>query len=867
MRRKVIVIIITAAVLTLKTVSDASQMYPSGKSFGNKVESLRFAIEDLMQTFGDQYPDGAAYLEQLQSIDEAGFTRLERQALLANPLVSSQPLLYVARAPDTRGTHRYLERRQIIQEERHEAYQESGSALKVVDLATGRTKTIVETAEGIIRNPSVHFDGHRILFSMSRDQDEFFNIFEVDLGTSIKKPKQLTHASDVSDVDPIYLPDNSIVFASSRDLKYVPCDRQIVPQLFRMDADGTNIHQITRSTAHENQISLMPDGRILYSRWDYVDRNFGDGHCFWVTNPDGTNQTLIWGNNTTHPSAAWFARSIPGTGRILCILGTHHGSLGGALAIIDPRVAIEGKESIMRTWPLEVKERFTQSQKASLENERSSSVRMSVRSWSPEVRELWSTDANMRMHRHDDDLKNVQPWYNTPWPLSEKYFLCVRAMERHEKAAIYLVDIFGNVIILHEDKAGCVSPMPLAPSSRPILIPTRRDYGNGDGIFYIQNVYEGTHMKGIEPGTVKTIRVVEVLSKRGLSDCGSWEGMGGQDPAVNWTEFNPKLVLGTVPVEEDGSAYFAVPSDRFVYFQLLDENDMMVQSMRSGTSVHSGEILACVGCHEPRSSASPYSGREPATLASMRTLGKLSPWYGPPRPFSYQNEIQPVLDKYCVRCHDYGKEGAKKIVLAGDRTASFNVSYMELWRQGYVGGIGAGPAGHLPPRSWGSHASQLVQHIRKGHENVKLDAESMNRLITWTDLNGPYYPTAYCAYPYNTPGRCPLNEEEMKTLGELTGFSPEEVTYASRYKGPMISFDRPEMSPCLASLSKNSRKYRKALALIRKGQERIKKRPRADMPGFTPWERDLQRMAHLKKYRMIEANSRMAIREEMARQD
>jgi hypothetical protein len=608
----------------------------------------------------------------------------------------------------------------------------------------------------------------------------------------------------------------------------------------------------------------MPDGRILYSRWDYVDRNFGDGHGFWVTNPDGTNQALVWGNNTTHPSAGWTARCIPGTGRLLCILGTHHGSLGGALAILDPRTAIEGTESIVRTWPAEVKGRFILPKNASLDNEREGAVKMSVSSWSPQARNLWSTDGNMRMHRHTDNLRDVEPWYNTPWPLSEKYFLCVRAQEREAPPAIYLVDVFGNETMLHEEEIGCFSPMPLAPNPRPALIPSRRDYGDGDGFFYIQNVYEGTHTRGIKPGTIKAVHVVEALSKRGLSPEHSWEGMGGQNPGVNWTEFNPKQVLGIAPVEADGSAYFAVPSDRFIYFQLLDENNMMVQSMRSGTSVHSGEQLACVGCHESRHTASPYSNRQPATLASIRPPSKLRPWYGPPRPFSYQDEIQPLLDKHCIQCHDFGREGAEKIVLAGDRNASFNVSYMELWGKGYVGGIGAGPAGHLPPKSWGSNASPLIQLLRQGHQNLKLDTESMDRLITWTDLNGPYYPTSRSAYPYNLSGRCPLDVEEMKMLAELTGFDLESEVRASSYKGPMISFDRPEMSPCLASLKKDSSKYSKALALIRKGQQRIKKRPRADMPGFVPWQRDLQRMAHLKKYRAIEENSRKAIRQEIS---
>lgn len=853
MRSLIMVLMAACVAATLPAAPDARQQFPAGEDFDSKVESLRVAIDDLIQTFGERYPDGPAYLERLESADEESFSELQREALLANPLVSGQPLLYVVRAPDTDGTHHYIE---------PFAFQEEGAALKVIDLPAGKAKTIAETAEGIIRNPCVHFDGRRILFAMSQTRNENFNIFEADLDAAGEGIKQLTHMSDVSDVDPIYMADDSIVFSSNRDLKFVPCDLQIVPQLFRMAPDGANVHQITRSTALENQVSLMPDGRILYSRWDYVDRNFGDGHGFWVTNPDGTNQALIWGNNTTHPSSGWTARFIPGTGRLLCILGVHHGSLGGALAILDPRAAIEGNESIVRTWPAEVQDRFKQEREASL-GSAGDEVASALQIWSPEMRKLWSTDPNMRLYRHTDALWDppVEPWYNTPWPLSDKYFLCVRAPERDAPPAIYLIDVFGNEVEVHEEESGCFSPMPLAPSSRPVLISPRRDYGGGDGFFHIQDVYQGTHMQGVEAGTVKAVRVVEVISKRGLSRAAEWAGLGGQNPGVNWLDFNPKQVLGTAPVEEDGSAYFAVPSDRFIYFQLLDEKGMMVQSMRSGTSAHSGEKLSCVGCHESRHTASPYANRQPISLASRRAPSQLRPWHGPSRPFSYATEIQPVLDKYCIECHDYGKEGAKKVVLSGDKTSSFSVSYMELWRKGYVGGLGAGPAGNLPPKVWGSHTSKLIELLHGGHENVELDAESMDRLITWIDINGPYYPTSYCAYPDNPPGRNPLGRGDTERLGELTGFSLPEVIWAHRSRGPMLNFSRPELSLCLESLSEDSQEYQKALALIRKGQAQLEKRPRADMPGFVPWERDLARMAHLEKYRKIEANSRKAIRE------
>ncbi len=211
-------------------------------------------------------------------------------------------------------------------------------------------------------------------------------------------------------------------------------------------------------------------------------------------------------------------------------------------------------------------------------------------------------------------LLDVRPWYNTPWPLSDKHFLCARAPQRHRPPVLYLVDVFGNEVLLH-----------------------------GEGVFLVQDVYQGTHMKGVKPGSVRAMRVVEVLSKRGRSEGAGWNGLGMQTPAMNWTEFNAKRILGTAPVAADGSAHFAVPSDRFVHFQLLDANDMMVQSMRSGTTIHSGQMLGCVGCHESRLTA-PSSPSRPTRPSALRQApARLRPWYGSPRRFSYIDEVQPTI--------------------------------------------------------------------------------------------------------------------------------------------------------------------------------------------------------------------------------
>lgn len=193
------------------------------------------------------------------------------------------------------------------------------------------------------------------------------------------------------------------------------------------------------------------------------------------------------------------------------------------------------------------------------------------------------------------------------------------------------------------------------------------------------DVYAGDAMRNVPRGTVRSLRVVESPEKRHWSN-GSWEGQGFTAPGMNWHSLENKRILGTVPVEADGSAYFAVPSDRLVYFQLLDENGMMVQSMRSGTSVHSGEVTGCIGCHDRRLSAPPPTMGVPP-LALRRAPSELADWYGPERDFSFMAEVQPVFDRNCMDCHDFDQPGGRNITLASDRSLTFNAAYIELWRK------------------------------------------------------------------------------------------------------------------------------------------------------------------------------------------
>ena len=808
-------------------------------------EALGNAIAGLAERYGESIPDAEELLtetaELVRTADEiraappdesalerAGelrraFEALQRRALLSHPVLREHPILFVTRRQYRVDHHNTATMFQVG--EINVGSFEGGGALKTIHFGRGgAVETLLEAPEGIIRDPEVHFDGERIVFSMRKNRAGAYNIYEIrNDGSGLR---QLTHAERVSDIDPLYLPDDSIVFSSTREPKYCMCNRHIMANLFRMDADGANIHQIGRSTLFEGHPALLPDGRIIYDRWEYVDRNFGDAQGLWTVNPDGTNHALYWGNNTWSPGAVLYARPIPGTQQVICIFTSCHDRPWGALAIIDRRLGLDNREPVIQIWP-------------------------------PEAIELVGPgDPDRPDHYGFDLFMDVYPKYEDPFPLDDAFFLCSRLAGPNELMGLFLVDIFGNEMLLHVEEPGCYDPMPIAPWERPPMIPSRRTFEEESGALYVMDVYEGTHMEGVVPGSVKYLRVVESPEKQSWTSPG-WEGQGQQAPAMNWHDFNNKRILGTVPVEPDGSAYFEVPADTFVYFQLLDERGMMVQSMRSGTIVQSGEVTGCVGCHEERRKAPPtlsYSSSVP--LALQREVDALQGWKGEPRFFSYIEEVQPVFDRHCVECHDYGKEAGEKLLLCGDKTIAFNTSYKELWRKGYIKAIGAGPADIQQPYSWGAHPSPLVQTILEGHHDVQLDDECFERLVTWIDINAPYYPLYSSAFPHNLAGRSPLNNTQLERLEELTGIPFRQLADHRRNRGPLVSFDRPELSPCLRGLDDAA--YAEALSIIQAGKAVLAQTPRADMPGYRPSEPDRLREEHYQlraeeEHRMREA--------------
>jgi hypothetical protein len=734
-----------------------------------------------------------------------------------------------------------------------------GAAIRSVDFAdSGKTATLLEMPQGLIRDLEVSYDGMRLLFAMRRDAKDNFHIFEMGAdGTGLR---QLTFLPSAADMDPAYLPDGSIVFSSTRDLKYCGCNQHIQANLFKMNADGTNIRQLGRNTLYESRPSVLPDGRILYDRWEYVDRHFGPSFGLWTMQPDGRTPTLFYGNNAWSPGAIFDARALPKAeggfyaDRVVCTFGACHDRPWGAIVILDRRRGLDGVEPVLHAWPKEIA--------ACLANR--------------------TEYGNGRDLRHPvvgqiDSFARLPIKYEDPYPLDETHILCSRRVDQtSERTGLYLLDTEGGETLLHTDGPGCFDPMPLAARPRQPVVPDKIDLAAKTGTFYVTDVYKGTGMERVPRGSIKTLRVVEAPAKRYWTGP-IWEADTFQRPAMNYNCTSNKRILGDAPVEADGSAYFEVPSDRFVFFQALDANGMMVQAMRSGTSLQPGEQAGCTGCHESRyDSPPPQAGALP--LALRRAPSRLKPWYGPERDFNYLAEVQPVFDAHCVRCHDYGKEGAKALNLCGDLGLVFNTSYLEIRKRAplrwyadkpgqpkeLVKPVDDGPPEVLPPYAWGACRSRLVEVVRSGHHGVKLPQEALDRIITWIDLNASYYGTYACNFPNNPYGRCPLTFAQVDRLAALTG-----AGVSVKSKGPVegpdsgtgVNFTRPELSPCLAGFTNSlDPKYVEALALIREGRRVLYETTRADMPNFVLHNPlDLARAHRAEQMREREARARKAM--------
>ncbi|MGD0092134.1 MAG: discoidin domain-containing protein, partial [Planctomycetota bacterium] len=385
--------------------------------------------------------------------------------------------------------------------------------------------------------------------------------------------------------------------------------------------DGKYLRRLGHDQVHTNFPSVTEDGRVIYTRWDYNDRGQIFPQQLFQMFPDGTAQTACYGNNSWFPTTMIHARQIPGTQKIVCIATGHHSDQSGKLLLVDPAKGRQENEGAQLIAP---------------------------------VRETPAV--------HIDAFGQDGDQFQYPYPLDETHYLITYAPRDPGRGGLrgfglYFMDVDGKRELLAWDpKVSCNQAIPLAPRPQAHVRPSSVDYRKNTGVYYVQDVYQGPGLKGVTRGTVKSLRVVALdYRAAGIGANGNGGPAGGalvSTPAsINNGTWDVKRILGSVPVEDDGSAHFIVPAQTPVYFQLLDEKGCVVQSMRTWSTLQPGETFACVGCHESKNGAPP-SYSQVTTKALQNPPRELQPFYGPARGFSFAKEIQPILDRKCIACHD-----------------------------------------------------------------------------------------------------------------------------------------------------------------------------------------------------------------------
>jgi len=722
-------------------------------------EAARRAVKDLIETFGDRYPDGPRYLERIdahlasardmaawrtrlrsdpQAAQEGiALVQLVRTALLANPLLDFDRLLLVHRRfssdEDARravgpaagflGLNSYV----------HTSVRSPGAGWndEIAVLSDLRGEPRLEPLyrpEGgrLVRDIDLEFGGDRFLFSRIGEHGRWA-VFEIGTDGSGLRQVSPDGYPDVDFFEGAYLPDGRIVLSSTAALTCLDCENggRPVSNMYLVEPGNDRVRQLTFDQVQPQHPRVMNDGRVLYMRWEYCDLPHYFSRILFTMNPDGTGQMGYYGSGSHFPTAFKHARPIPGHPRkVVGIIGGHHGlSESGRMAIIDPGLA--------RAYPFvyrpETKEWGPPASYINIQTEVLPEEKTGF------VHEFTKAGKDVVGNVLDNQVDEEWPHFIHPYPLSEKYYLVTRKRDRDAALwGIYLADVFDNFTLIKEIPGTALfEPTPLQARTRPPLIPDRVALESDTASVLVQDIYAGPGLAGIPRGTVDRLRIFAYHF--------AYNSTGGHESVGVESAWDVRRILGTVPIESDGSAHFVIPANTPISIQPIDKEGRTLQLMRSWMVGMPGERVSCVGCHEETSTAPP-SHMAKAALAAPRPI---DPWLGEPRPYSFTMEVQPVLDRYCIGCHDGEREhqGRKlhSFVDANPQIVNYRTatSYQNL--HPYV--RRPGPESDIRmhrPMEYHANTSPLIRMLEKGHYNVRLDEEAWERLYTWIDLNAPF---------------------------------------------------------------------------------------------------------------------------------
>lgn len=710
---------------------------------------------------------------------------LNRAVAISNPLIDFDDLIFVGYAGNKSSTEKHMV------DQYHPWELVGGGGLYMLkNIKT--TPTLVDIlknsqcvngsfkgsnlAGGAFLSPDLSYDGKKIVFAWSSMNSPCYHIFKVNIdGTELT---QLTDGpeskfnflqnSNHNDFDPCWLPSGRIVFISDRRGGYGRCHTNYKPTftLYSMKDDGSDITCLSYHETNEWNPSVDNNGKIVYSRWDYVDRDDCIAHHLWTCFPDGRDPRSYHGNyplplqtltgsgfqdgRRNRPCSELHIRAIPNSSKYIATSAPHHGFSWGDLVTIDPTIEDDGKVSQIK--------KLTNSQSG------------------------WP------------DSPGGQ--YATAWPLSEDYYICAK------NNTIILRDKSGNEQIIYTGPANSwkpFEPIPVKAMTKPPEIATKTWDGERKSLsdhyratIQVSNVYEGDIPlpTGVK---ISAMRIVQVFPK---------ETYNVSTPRTGYAaEALPRMSLGTVPVEEDGSVFCEAPVDKILYFQLLDQNGLAVQSMRSATYVHKGEQMACIGCHENKWKATPAS---PNKIAFKRAPSKLTPDAGGVEPVNFARLVKPVFDKNCTSCHvqknrspnfTYGSLKSYAFYFCGDGNPWLNGDIVTSLKGG----------SRTTPGKFGASYSRLKQYIDGSHQNVKLTSDEYKRVALWLDLNSNELGADYnendqragkLVWPRNDINQSNPQgiENDYPLMGDVSVSKHLSRPMRINRNGSFISFDNPDFA-------------------------------------------------------------------------
>lgn len=686
-----------------------------------------------------------------------------------------------------------------------------GAMLLKQNLRSGELEILLEDERGGIRDPQLHYEGKKILFSYRPGGTHQYHLYEI--GIDGQNLTRLTEG-EYDDIEPTYCPDGSIVFCSSRCKRFVNCWHTPVASLFRCDADGKNIRMLSSNNDHDNTPWMLPDGRVLYMRWEYVDRSQVHYHHLWTMNPDGSQQMVYFGN--MHPGVAMLdAKPIPNSEKVVSIFSPDHGAPEhfGHLCLISPKKGPDEQESVKR-------------------------------------------------------LGNG--WFKDPYAFSEDCFLAAN------NDTIWLLDGEGKYEPLFnlpkefiDKKLAVHEPRAIELRPREPVIGGRIDLEKPTGFVMLEDIYHGRSMQGLERGKIKKLLVLKQVPK-------PINFSGGMEPLTINGTFTLAEILGTIPVAEDGSAYAELPAMQSIFFVALDENDLAVKRMHSFLTLQPGETMSCVGCHEERTEAPLITNSLP--MAVRGTPAKPDPIAGVPSIIDFPRDVQPILDKHCVSCHSSEKyEGKLDLSGDKTSMHSISYIRLTLDGKLVVDNRNR-PMSNFEIYKIGSGASVLLNYLESSHYDVRLSKTEKDVVRLWIDTSatypgtyaslrsGNYHPIIDCTPIVKRCGDCHASQEtrdgKVKPW-EGWSFPRQHMSWS----GTICNISNPESSILVRAplakeagglglcsriefKDKDDPLYRDIVRRLGETNRQLNEGKRFDMEGFRPngdYIREMQKYGFVKK--------------------